>query len=226
MIPLQDPRAAWSAAIFCQRQVKGGAAQTAEPVGRRRYGGHLPARRRGAGLRKGPAAEKQSKPAALLRSQRKPARGGQIRFLADFGQFADGCGDTARLEGLLHRPQRIARGGGPHHDQPRRREAEEIAAQTVQRAGLERGEILLYPDNGTFARRCEYRERQSKSDGRAGMEGSRRAQLVQFAQGEAAVKSPIGRNQMGKTSLSAQRVKGIALDHGFAYVLCSFSLIP
>src|SRR5213078_509111 len=89
MIPLQNPRAAWSAAIFCQGQAPSGAPQSAEAVPEARRCGNNPARRRGAGLRESTLTEKQAKPAPMLRGKREAARGGQIGCLPFARELSD-----------------------------------------------------------------------------------------------------------------------------------------
>lgn len=98
--------------------------------------------------------QKQAKPAPLLRGKREPARGGQIGRLPLLRELPDHRRDAACLHGFFHCPERVARGGCPHHQQPRGSEPEEITAQPIKRARLENGEILLHPDHRA-ARRDE-----------------------------------------------------------------------
>ena len=152
MIPLQNPRAARSAAIFCQRQAPSGASQSTQAVRGARRSGNNPARRRGAGLEEGTLTEKQAKPAPLLHGKREAARGGQIGCLPFLREFPDHRRNATGLQGFFHGPERVPRGGRPHHQQPRGSKPEEVAAQPVKRPRLESGEILLHPDHRTAAR--------------------------------------------------------------------------
>jgi hypothetical protein len=193
VIPLQNPRAAWSAAIFCQRHAKGGALQSAEAIRSAGDCGNRPARRRSTGLHGRTLAEQQRQPAAFLRSQREAARRGQIGAPALFGEFPDHGSHTPRLERLFHRPERIARCHRTYHKQSCRIDAEEIAANAVYVARFERGKILLHHDNDTPPRPVEGRNSQRKTQRRAGVKKKNRRELVQFAQSKPALEDGVGR---------------------------------
>ena len=172
--------------------------------------------------------QKQAQPAPLLRGEREPARGRQIGRQPILRELPDHRRHAAGLQGFFHCPERVSRGGRPHRQKSRGSEPEEIAAQSIKRARLESGEILLHPNYGTVARneRCEG---QRKTARRSAVERCDGRQLVQFSKPEPALKRRIGcaqRKQRTLPCLKGGPAKGFAWDHFLIYVLFSFLLIP
>lgn len=133
--------------------------------------------------------QEQPEAAALLRGERQPSRGGQVRGPPALGQFAgDGC-HSARLQRLFHGEERVPDRGRPDKKETRRIEPEQRAAFAVQDTRFERGIILLDPDDGPRNRKDA--KPQAESGHGAEVAWGGRGQFVQLAETEAALQHTV-----------------------------------
>lgn len=220
MIPLQNPRAAWAAAIFCQRHVKGGLLQSAEAIGISGRRGNCPACRCRTGLSRCTVAQQKGESSPFLCCERQAAGCRQVGGYAFFREFPDHRGHIPCLERFLHGPERVAWSRRAHDKKPRRIEAEEIATKAVDAARFECGKILLHDDHGASRDGLKGGQSEAKSQCRPAMEKRNRCKLMQLAQCQAApehgVRSPEGKPR-GKGS-----AKLFTLTHFLFYVHFSF----
>ena len=143
MIPGECPGAAGAAAVACEREREGGAAEAAELIRHAGRGRDLPARMRGARRIAGLVAQQQPEAAALARREREPPRRGEIRRIAELRHHGR---ERAAFERLFHREQRIDRARHARDQQPLGRKPELVEAGAVERAGFEVAEIGRDPE--------------------------------------------------------------------------------
>src|SRR5471032_1430831 len=112
-------------------------------------------------------AEKKSKAAAFARGQGQPPRCGEIGNRPIIRQFGDHTRQSAALERLFHRPQRIEWTGDLEKQELPCRQSEKIAAEAIDVAALDGGEIRLDPERVATAIAGARSQRKCKACGRA-----------------------------------------------------------